>query len=159
MTGFLSVGSSGVGNLDISNGGAVVDFSAASHKRRSNHLRARLDLDESKQPHGRRAPVQFLPEVQVTNGGKLISSSASQFTSFTSTIGGQFTTGTGRVTIDGIGSNWTHTGLLTIGAGGQLFVNNGGTLFEHRQPILATAFSAALLRTQPSQSQDPAQTG
>src|SRR5262249_8408520 len=66
---------------------------------------------------------------------------------FGSTIGGQFFAGSGKVTVDGLGSNWTHTGPLTIGGTGQLLISNAGTVASsggtRRQSFCTNALASA----------------
>ena len=69
----------------------------------------------------------------ISNGGFVSSNPNTASGAFDPTLSGAIgrdATGVGSVTIDGIGSTWTQTGMLAVGYSGQgtLSVQNGGTL-------------------------------
>jgi fibronectin-binding autotransporter adhesin len=128
MTGALSIGPAGVGYLTVSNGGAVADANAiVSNGKAIITDPSSVWTNPQDFSVSGNSPSVPAPEVVVSNGGKLVSQ-AGLFSSFSaSTIGGS-SGNSGKVTVDGVGSRWVHTGSLTIGSGGALVVSNGGAL-------------------------------
>jgi T5SS/PEP-CTERM-associated repeat protein len=116
----------GVGNLAVSNGATVADNDGSLS-------RGTVTVTGNGSTWANRNTISIggfagTAELLVTGGGKVTSTS----TAFGSPTGGIAieSNSTGKATIDGPGSNWTHTGSLIVGRDGAATLNitGGGAL-------------------------------
>lgn len=121
----LMVGRNGVGELTIAGGATVTNGNAKIGRGKvvvtgsgSTWSNAALSLGE----------FFSTAELLVSDGGRVTSTSES-FSTFSSGIATSFNSNA-KVTITGIGSEWSHTGSIAIGGDGNgvLFISDGGTV-------------------------------
>lgn len=128
--GYLNVGQGGTGNLNITDGAKVSATSSSVSKGKVIVSGVGSTLNNS----STLSVGSFYAgpaELQVLAGGTVTSKDSLPSSLSSSGLGVSYGS-TGKATIDGAGSSWTHEGVLTIGGGtggyGSLTISNGGVV-------------------------------
>lgn len=126
----LYVGSAGTGNLNVTDGAKVTAKTSVISKGKVTVAGVGSTLSSS----GAVTVGSYyagVAELQVLAGGTVVSADSLPGSIFGSGMGTYYGS-YGKATIDGVGSSWTHAGLLGVGGGtggdGSLTISNGGVV-------------------------------
>jgi T5SS/PEP-CTERM-associated repeat protein len=120
----LYVGTDGIGTLNITNGGTVTT-TVTGISIADNYSSGTINVSGPGSTWNATCTGGFYisrlgtSKLNITNGGKVVSSSA------TLNLGYY---GSGTAVVSGPGSSWNHTGAITMGAAGRLFIGDGGAV-------------------------------
>ncbi|MEA5114898.1 MAG: hypothetical protein VB050_12815 [Geobacteraceae bacterium] len=120
----LYVGTDGIGTLNITNGGTVTT-TVTGISIADNYSSGTINVSGPGSTWNATCTGGFYisrlgtSKLNITNGGKVVSSSA------TLNLGYY---GSGTAVVSGPGSSWNHTGVITMGAAGRLFIGDGGAV-------------------------------
>jgi autotransporter-associated beta strand protein len=148
QSGDLTVGVNQGGSLTIQNGGVLgSDLSIIGQNPGSNGTVTVTGSGSNWQVNDLIVGNRGTGLLFVTGGGTLVTNGPGD-TGFGTAIIGGFLGGDAIATVDGVGSNWTNTGTLSIGvaSSGTLLVGNGATVSSDVIQLgTFTAFSGALV--------------